>query len=582
CALPISEELQLNTLLESAGVEVVETDLGERIIQLANEAPAHIVAPSIEFDRDRVTGLFQQHLAQPPTRDIGELTRQARRTLRESFRTADCGITGANFLIAETGSLVIVTNEGNGRMCASLPRLHIAIVGIEKVVETLADLGPLQRALMRGSTGQAFTSYMQIISGPRAPGEPDGPDELHIVLLDGGRSAIRADETFADVLRCVRCSSCINVCPVYNRAGARAYGWVYPGPVGTVLTSLNFTERMSDLAEACSLCGHCTAVCPVGIDLEQMHLDLRARLHAPAVTDKENKSRDREGADVPASAAVAAPAPHTSANGTSIFSLVFALYAWLARHPSAWQRIFRLARVGGLLASLVGLRRRIWFRRVAPLPARESFQQWWAREGSHLTPATLVAPTAAASGANTAPASTPATAPAIPADELFAQRLIAAGGQVITDLASYFADCRHTGDVLIDGIDDDAPLVATITAAAHAAGRTVHTSRATLAGRDALFNRTAVGITRAWRALADTGTVLEPGDRLASLVPPASLVVLHRSRLRPDIATVLAELPRPLPTAVTFITGPSRTADIEQTLTIGVHGPLEMAVWIVD
>ena len=600
-----TEELHLNAALEAVGVAVVETDLGERIIQLADEPPAHIVAPSIEFDRDRVSGLFQRHLAQPATRDIGELTRQARATLREEFRAADVGITGANYLIAETGSLVIVTNEGNGRLCASAPPLHIAVVGVEKVIATLADLAPMQRALMRGSTGQAFTSYMQILSGPRRDGSDslDGPDEMHVVLLDAGRSMIREDEPFADVLRCIRCSSCINVCPVYNRAGARAYGWVYPGPVGTVLTSLHFPDRMADLAEACSLCGHCTAVCPVGIDLEQMHLDLRARVHG---SDDAHDAARRAGGVSPRSVApVAEDAGEAQATPDDatlrgltpparLGSFFLGLYAFLARHPAAWNRLIRLAGFAGRLVARLGFGRNGWLRRSpvpwtiardAPLPARESFQQWWAREGeTHYANAPAHANQNAPGepGVSTPGGESGEPGPLAPAVS-FAERLVAAGGRVITDLETWFRECATPGDVLLDGFEDQPTLRAQLSSAATAAGRRVRSLHDV--DREQLFKRVEIGVTLAWRGLADTGTVLELAgpqrSRLTSLVPPHSLVVLQQEDLRETIAAALDDLPRPLPAAVTFITGPSRTADIEQTLTIGVHGPLEMAIVVV-
>ena len=235
----VSEEIGLNAALEEAGIEPVETDLGEYIIQLRHETPSHIVAPALHLTRDQIEGDFRAaHTSLPPDRDltqIPELVGEARTMLRQKFLAADVGITGANFLIAETGSSVIVTNEGNGDLTQLLPRTHIVIASIEKLVPTLEDASTLIRLLARSATGQEITTYTTFSTGPRREGDPDGPDAYHVVLLDNGRSEMLGTE-FRDMLRCIRCGACINHCPVYAAIGGHAYGWVYPGPMGSVLT----------------------------------------------------------------------------------------------------------------------------------------------------------------------------------------------------------------------------------------------------------------------------------------------------------------------------------------------------------
>lgn len=275
----VSEEVGLNELLEAEGIEVVETDLGEYILQLGDEAPSHIVAPVIHKSLESIRDLFVEELDMPPTDDAREMAQFARRILREKFLNADMGITGGNFLIAETGTLCLVTNEGNGRMVTSLPRIHVALVGIEKVVATLEDYATLTQVLPRSATGQDMTVYTHLYNGPRKAKESDGPEELYVILVDNGRSEVYATR-YAQVLTCIRCGACMNACPVYRSTGGHAYGWVYPGPVGAVITPLLVgLENAQPLPHASSLCGACKQACPVDIDLPRMLLDLRDDLY---------------------------------------------------------------------------------------------------------------------------------------------------------------------------------------------------------------------------------------------------------------------------------------------------------------
>ncbi|MEW6720231.1 MAG: LutB/LldF family L-lactate oxidation iron-sulfur protein [Thermodesulfobacteriota bacterium] len=272
----VAEEVDLNAALQEAGVEVVESDLGEYIVQLAGEPPSHIIVPAVHKTRGEISRLFETRLGEPPTDSIPRLVATARKRLREKFLSAGMGITGANFLVAETGSVVLLTNEGNGRMGTTLPRVHLAVTGIEKVLPRMSDLPVFLRLLPRSATGQPLTSYVSILTGTRREGDPEGPERLHILLVDGGRSAI-LEGKYREMLKCIRCGACLNACPVYQNVGGHAYGWVYPGPMGAVLTPLlTGLAESSPLPDASTLCGACAEVCPVKIPLPHFLLELRA------------------------------------------------------------------------------------------------------------------------------------------------------------------------------------------------------------------------------------------------------------------------------------------------------------------
>ena len=359
----IAEEIGLNDYLEANGVEPVETDLGEYIIQLRREAPSHIIAPAIHVTTEGVAKAFREHHTHlPADRPLLEprvMLAEARTILRKRFLEADAGITGANFLIAETGSSVIVTNEGNGDLTQTLPKAHIVLASLEKVIPTLEDLSVLLRVLARSATGQEMSVYTTVSTGPRRPEDPDGPGAYHVVLLDNGRSAMVGTE-FQDMLRCIRCGACMNNCPVYQQIGGHAYGWVYPGPMGAVLTpSLIGVDRAGSLPNASTFCGRCEEVCPVRIPLPKMMRHWR--------------EREFERHLQPAAAR-------------------YGLKAWtfFATRP----RLYRLA--AALAASTLGRfgRRRGRFRslplaggwtgvRDMPAPEGKTFQQLWAeRSGS--------------------------------------------------------------------------------------------------------------------------------------------------------------------------------------------------------
>jgi len=270
-----TEEIHLNEALERAGITPVETDLGEYIIQLAHERPSHIIAPAIHKTKGQVADLFGREFKRRVEADPEVLTKIARDELREKFLQADLGITGANFAVADTGTVVLVTNEGNGRMVTSLPRVHVAVMGVEKVVPSLTDLMVFLAILAKSATGQKLSVYTTLVRGPRRAEELEGPDEFHLVLLDNGRIA-QLGGPLREALSCLRCGACLNVCPVYRQIGGHAYGYTYPGPIGILLTAmLEGTRSVRDLAHASSLCGACADACPVRIDIPRMLIELR-------------------------------------------------------------------------------------------------------------------------------------------------------------------------------------------------------------------------------------------------------------------------------------------------------------------
>src|SRR5438876_1276889 len=356
----VAEEIALNDHLEANGITPVETDLGEYIIQLRHEPPSHIIAPAIHLMKEQVAEAFRAaHTELDPDRSLIDpraLCDEARTVLRPRFLAADVGITGANFIIAETGSSIIVTNEGNGDLTQILPRVHIVVTGIEKIVPTLEDAATLLRLLARSATGQEFSSYTTISTGPRRAGDLDGPQEYHVVLVDNGRSALLGGE-FQDMLRCLRCAACLNHCPVYAAVGGHAYGWVYPGPMGAVLTpALVGVEEAGHLPNASTFCGRCESVCPVKIPLPRMMRHWREREFARRLSPPAYRSGLR-------------------------------LWAWVAQRPALYHALAGMAgRVLGWAGRHRGRFRRLplaqgWTSvRDLPAPEGRSFHSLWAEE----------------------------------------------------------------------------------------------------------------------------------------------------------------------------------------------------------
>jgi L-lactate dehydrogenase complex protein LldF len=348
-----SEEIHLNPALEAAGIEVSETDFGEFIIQLAGERPSHLVAPAVHHTRESVARVLSQYVGEPLPDDPRTLAMTGRRVLRDKFYGADLGISGANFAVAETGTIVLVTNEGNGRLTTTWPRVHVALVGIEKVIPRLSDLPVFLKLLARAATGQTLSVYTTLITGPRRDGEVDGPDEFHLVLLDNGRSRVLATP-FRESLQCIRCGACLNACPVYRRIGGHAYGGVYSGPIGSILTPLYDSVRDNPhLPHASSLCGACQAACPVRINIPHMLIGLRELQHHQA------KRNRWEG-------------------------LAYRLWQEVLQRPWLYRLGLRLARWGlrplakdGWLSRLPGPGGNWTAGRDFPAPAARSFRERW-------------------------------------------------------------------------------------------------------------------------------------------------------------------------------------------------------------
>ena len=274
-----TEEIGLNHALEQAGIQAIETDLGEYIIQLAGTGPSHIIVPAVHLKKEEVAAIFSEKLDMNAPTDPIELARIAREVLREKFLSAEMGITGGNFLVAETGTLVMVTNEGNGRMCSTMPDLHVAVVGIDKVIPDWESLTVLLKLLARSATGQKLSTYTQFITGPRRQDGEFGPKEFHLILVDNGRSDVLKDPVGREVFKCIRCGACANVCPVYKNVGGFAYGWFISGPIGAILSpQMLGTQTARELPFASTLCGACADVCPVKIPIPQLLLHLRRRV----------------------------------------------------------------------------------------------------------------------------------------------------------------------------------------------------------------------------------------------------------------------------------------------------------------
>ena len=280
----VSEEMHLNHFLAERGIESLETDLGEFIIQLDGETPSHIIVPAIHKNKQEIARTFHEKIPGTPyTEVVEELNAIARKTLRRKFHDGEVGLSGVNMAVAETGTLCLVENEGNGRMCTTVPPVHIAVMGLEKVVEKLSDVPPLLRLLTGSATGQLITTYVNMITSPRKSGEKDGPREIHLILLDNGRSTILSDEQLRQTLQCIRCGTCLNHCPVYTRIGGHAYGFVYPGPIGTILTpQMEGLDKTGAIPTASTLCNACEEVCPVKIPIPDLIRRLRDESYDPS------------------------------------------------------------------------------------------------------------------------------------------------------------------------------------------------------------------------------------------------------------------------------------------------------------
>ena len=352
----VTEEIGLTAFLEAHELEPVETDLGEYILQISGQPPSHIVGPVVHMSQDEISDLFAKHHGGPRLDDAGALVAEARRVLRQRYLDADVGITGANFLVAETGSAITVTNEGNAELTQGLPKTHIVVTTLEKVVPTMEDAFTLLRLLARSATGQEFSTYTTVMTGPRRPGDLDGPESFHVVLLDNGRTQMLGNE-LREMLRCIRCGACMNHCPVYLATGGHAYGWVYPGPMGSVLTpQLIGIEQGWPLPNASTFCGRCEEVCPVRIPLPKLMRHWREEQFGRGL------------------------APPSARWGLGV-------WAWFARRPIMYRLAARWAAAGLRLLGHGGRVRRAPFAggwtgtRDLPAPQGATFMSQWRARG---------------------------------------------------------------------------------------------------------------------------------------------------------------------------------------------------------
>jgi L-lactate dehydrogenase complex protein LldF len=352
-----TEEIHLNDALEKMGHTVFESDLGEYIVQLRGEAPYHFVFPAMHLTREQISDLFQKELGSAPTNDPEALTMIARAVMRDKYIGADMGISGANFAVAETGMISITENEGNARLTCALPKIHVALMGIEKVLPKLEDLALFLPMLATMGTGQALTCYNSLYNGPRQPGEVDGPEQFHLVLLDNRRTELLADAEQRDALHCIRCGACLNVCPIFKNVGGHSYGTTYQGPIGSIITPhLRGLQDFKHLSSASSLCGACTETCPVGIDIHHhlLHNRRNAMKEKPLWWEK----------------------------------LLYAGFVFVMRRPTLYRLAGKLGAIFFPLHKLVNGTPldplQSWTRtRVFPAPAKESFGAYWRKRKSH-------------------------------------------------------------------------------------------------------------------------------------------------------------------------------------------------------
>jgi L-lactate dehydrogenase complex protein LldF len=568
----VSEEIELNQALQAAGIRPVETDLGEFIVQLRGEHPTHIITPAVHLRREDVAETFERELGMPYTTDIQVMNDTARRTLRDIFLSTPVGVSGVNFGVAETGTLCLVTNEGNGRMVTTLPSVHIAVMGIERLVPSMNDLAVMLQLLPRSATGQKLTSYVSLINRPRQAGEPDGAQERHVVLVDNGRRAL-AETDQAEALLCIRCGACLNACPVYREIGGKTYDSVYPGPIGSLVSPGLFgVARYGHLSKASTLCGACAEACPVQIDFPT--LLLRGRRHYVEQV----------------------PQP-------GWLSLGLKMYAWLASSPRRYRWSLRLA----ALATRLLPQRNGWIDWLpAPLSAwtrsrhlppftQKSFHQRWqelkTKQEAQPGPS-----------APDRPHPSPKASPEITQSSLvekFEAELEALGGQMVhcshAGAPSAVADrLRELGVKNLLAWQNGGETLQAILDHLKQSGFEVlepDLSSAMDKRRQQIHSlaQAQAGLTGAHAVLADTGTLVVPGgpgrSQLASLLPPVHLAVISAEDIYPSMTAWLASSGEQSVrqfSRLDLISGPSRTADIEMTLTIGVHGPGRVIVFCLE
>lgn len=542
----VSEEIELNHHLEKHGINVVETDLGEYIVQLRKEKPSHIITPAAHLKKEQVAQLFHEKLGIPYTEDIPTLTATARKVLREVFLTADIGMSGVNFGVAETGAVCIVTNEGNARMVTTLPKTHIALMGMERLAPNLDDLALLLSLLPRSATGQKLTVYTQLLHTPQ-------PEQTrHIIILDNGRSKLR-NSPLKESLYCIRCGACLNACPVFRELSGHAYIGrdlsiaPYPGPIGSVVSPGLLGENYVQLAQASSLCGACKDACPVDIDLPK----LLTRVRAGAVDEERGKKKDGAGL-------------------TWTTKLALQMYTRLATQPKLFALSQKFASLGSFLLSP----RSAWMRLPAftgwgyskdlPRFAGKTFRERFLESDILLSKSQTKVKRRNKIESQPMQEQAPASQSRI--------------DQFTTELTTLSGNVYQTENATKSIIEY---LISNNVKRIHLQPNVL--DETLLRSADIEFTYDAdpeitVGVTKARVGLADTGSILEAdGELLGSLLPEIHIAVLKSKDILPSLPDAMPLIQNK---NAVFITGPSRTADIEMTLTIGVHGPKELHVFV--
>ncbi|MFZ0533070.1 MAG: LutB/LldF family L-lactate oxidation iron-sulfur protein [Anaerolineales bacterium] len=570
----VSEEIGLNHALEKHGLEVIETDLGEYIVQLRGEPPSHIITPAVHLRRQDVGRLFEEKLGLPYTEDISIMTNAARRTLRQVFLNADMGISGVNFGVAETGTLCVVTNEGNGRMVTTVPPVHIALMGIERLVPTMDDLSLMLSLLPRSATGQKLTVYTSLLNSPRRSDDPDGPQERHVILVDNGRRNVQASG-LREILYCIRCGSCLNACPVFREIGGHAYVSLegksspYPGPIGSVISPALFGQlEYGHLARASSLCGACREACPVDIDLPKLLLRVRAGIQTSQV-----QSNPKPNASVPLTVGLrlftlAATSPRRFVAAQWLAGVFGSLVTILSK-GDPWMHLPRFSGWG--------------FSKDFPRPAARSFRSRYLNytQASQRVNHQTTLPGEAHNTSSLMKKDAPIQVHKGIKD--FALELEALGGNFIscsidevTDKILEVLRKRGMNELLVwDTPYLPVGLMEQLSGAgiliSHPRGETLE-----------VCSLVRAGLTGASAGIADTGSLLLLGGEgrplTASLLPEVHIALLWEKDVFENLSQVLLREDVKQAPAAILITGPSRTADIEMTLTIGVHGPGELHV----
>jgi L-lactate dehydrogenase complex protein LldF len=567
-----TEEIGLNRALEQAGIRVVETDLGEFIVQLRGEPPGHIITPAVHLSRADVAETFERVLGVPYSTNVEDMNKAAKNVLRKEFLSAQVGVSGVNFGVVESGTLCLITNEGNGRMVTTLPPVHIAIMGIERLVPTLNDLKLMLQLLPRSSTGQKISSYVTLIHNPRQTGDPDGPDVRHVILVDNGRRVV-ADSALSEALFCIRCGACLNACPVFREIGGHAFCSAYPGPIGSVISPGLFgLSEYGHLAKASSLCGACREVCPVEIDLPKLLL----------------RVRDQYTQTVPQ------PIWMRGA---------MAIYTWLNLSPGRYRWAQRIAAV----LTRWFPKRANWLSSLPP-----PFSSWTSsRHFPPFTNQSFLARTQQVQPNLTESRELHAKKPEQPQQSVirrgskdpvtrFCTELEALGGifhhcRERDALELILAHIEESGFGLVLTWETGTPVLTQVTKHLADKGMKILNPELPRGRGPERWRRLAeigaahIGLTGATAGIAETGTLVIPSgamrSQLASLLPHIHFAILRAEDIYPNMEAWLEAGGKGLfeeTACVNLVSGPSRTADIEMTLTIGVHGPQKLIVVCIE